>query len=158
MPALPPASASSTSVVLPPLCSPSAHRHYGVSSADLQSSSIAIAGESLTSSSSLRSPGSLVPPAPPWSGINHPAPQHSTLPDVLRPSGSIRLLNPFGSSTVLSCSGSALDFWISVTALVARALSSTLDPRHLPGLLALHLHLGLLRPLLCRCWPAPWSQ
>ncbi len=119
MPALPPALASSSAVVWQPLCSPSAHYHHGASSASLPSSSVAVAGVSLDSASArwpfgstmapsslcpLAMPGSLICPAPPWSGVDHPAPQDSTPPAAPRPSsGSVRLLHPLGSSSVLCC-------------------------------------------------------
>ncbi|KAI2656688.1 ATP-dependent helicase brm [Labeo rohita] len=45
----------------------------------------------------------------------------------LRPTGSVELLHPSG--TVLCRSGSAADLWISASALVARALGSTLALR-----------------------------
>ncbi|KAL0170461.1 hypothetical protein M9458_035057, partial [Cirrhinus mrigala] len=70
----PPAPASSTAVAWHPLCLPSAHHLYGLSSAGLPSSIITVAGESLTSASSPRGL------APPWSGVVPPSPQDSAPP------------------------------------------------------------------------------
>ncbi len=56
MPVLPNAPATSTAVVLQPLCSHSAQPQYSASSAGLPSSIVAVAGETLTSASRLRRP------------------------------------------------------------------------------------------------------
>ncbi len=137
MPALPPAPASSTAVVWQPLCSPSAHHQYGVSAAGLPPSIVAVAGESLTSASSLRGPDSASVRRPSSStsapsslaSTGLPRPSGSALVGC-RPAiatGSVELLPPASSTLVLSRSGSAADLRISAS--VARAPGSTLAPR-----------------------------
>ncbi len=141
----PPAPASSTTVVWQPLCSPSAHHLFGASTVGLHRwcrwriPCWRDSGESQTPPgpvdpaapplllapssplwpiSPLAPPGSLVPPALPWSVVDHLSPQNSTPLAAPRPSGSVRLLLPFGSSSVLCRSGSTMAFRIPTSASV----------------------------------------
>ncbi|XP_042570873.1 uncharacterized protein LOC122135491 [Cyprinus carpio] len=109
----------------------------------------------------LAPPGYLVPPALPWSGVDHPVPWDSTPPASPRPTGSVRLLQPLGSTSVLCHSGSAAAFQIHASVSVAGAICSALVLWILPIALdssAICLCLGLLRHLLRRRWSAPWSH
>ncbi|KAI2649220.1 Speckle targeted PIP5K1A-regulated poly(A) polymerase [Labeo rohita] len=77
-------------------------------------SSIRSSGSTMTPSSLLStvagSPlaplGSLILLTLPWPGVDYPAPRDSTPPALPRPSGSVRLLHPFGSTLVICHSSS----------------------------------------------------
>ncbi|KAI2662195.1 Zinc homeostasis factor 1 [Labeo rohita] len=68
---------------------------------------------------------SLVPPALPWSGDDHPAPRDSTPLAASCSSVSVRLLHLFGSTFVLCRSGSTADSRIHVSSSVAGTIDST---------------------------------
>ncbi len=68
-------------------------------------------------------PGSLVPPAPPWSGV-----LSSGCASLLHPTGSVGLLPPVCSTWVLSRSGAATYLRTSAYASVARALAAPWPP------------------------------
>ncbi|KAL0181417.1 hypothetical protein M9458_023823, partial [Cirrhinus mrigala] len=102
--------------------------------------------------SPLAPPGSLVHPAPLWSGVNQPAPLDSTLPAAppslqLHP-GPLSLRFHHGLLDPHLC--------ISRRSLMFQ-LGPPDPPRH-PGSSALHLRLGLLCHLLHRHRSAPWSR
>ncbi|XP_050959836.1 integrin alpha-L-like [Labeo rohita] len=68
---------------------------------------------------------SIVWEAPPLSGADHPTPWDSIPPAAPHPSGSVRLLHPFGSTFVLCRSGSTMAPRIHSSTSVASAIGST---------------------------------
>ncbi len=133
MSALPPAPASSSAVVCQPLCSPSAHHQYGVSTAGLPSS-----------------PWLENPLTPPPASEAHRPSGSTSAPSSLTSTVTRRSTS---STLVLSRSGSATDLHLGHQS--PRLHSGPPDPRHPPGSLALRLHLRLLHHLLRRRWSAP---
>ncbi len=87
----------------------------------------------------------------------HPSVFSSSLPS----SGSVRLLHPLGSSSVLCCSSSTVASRNPHLRVGCRHHLFRLgppDPPRRPCSLALRLCLKLLLHLLRHCWSAPWSR
>ncbi len=125
MPVLPNAPATSTAVVLQPLCSHSAQPQYSASSAGLPSSIVAVAGETLTSASRLRRPSrSTLAPG-------------SLASTITRRSISSTGLPRSSSSTLVGCQPAI------ASGLLSFGCASSLCPTGSVGLLSSRqLHLG----------------